>query len=481
MTNVDRTPVERRIDRIVLGLFALLACTAMAHHELWLDEAQHWCVARDSGSLAGLWRNTSGEGHPPLWHWLLWLVTRFTSDATAMQVLHTAIAVAAVALLVLSAPLPSWFRWTAPFGYFLAYEYNAIARNYAPGVLLLFVVCALHVDRRWYWRSLALAALVLTHYWGLVVAGAYSTAYLAFGLRDTRRRRIAHLLALIPFALIAALRILPTATSPYGIVDDGLFSSHRLERTFGQVAMAWWPWPDPSLNNPWNSHVLGDSPALLAWIGAGSLVLAFLTLPRVPRVRVFFALCAIGMLLFPWLTGYRGIRYTGPFVIAWIAAHWIGEGRLSLRVQRPLTQVLLILQVIGAAIMLRVEVTRPFSQGGALAGVIERSAHAHAPVVETRYTAGPVISAVLERKLLYPTTGTEGSWCVWSRDPFMTEEEAVRRSPEMAGDGAFVLLTNVPVDPTLLPGRQLKPIACSSGGMIEHEDGCATLVGPSTP
>jgi hypothetical protein len=470
--------MERRLDRVVVVLFGLVVILGTATHEIWLDEAQHWCMARDSASLADLWRNSAGEGHPPLWHLLLWSLSRFSSDVAGMKLLHMVVAIAAVGMLVMGSPLPAWFRWTAPYGYFLAYEYAAIARNYAPGVLLLFIVCALHNHRRWHWRTLALAGLMLTHLWGLVVAASYAVVRMFGDGADGRLSKAGQMLVLIPFAVLAVCRITPKNGSPYGMLEEGLFSASRLERTFMQAGMAWSPLPDVSLTNPWNSHLLGDEPILLAWCGALLLALAFIALPRDVRSRAFFILCTIGILLFPWLTGYRGIRYTGPLVVAWIAAHWIGHGSPVSILSRWLSMTLLLAQVVGASIMLTVETRRPFALGTELAEAIAEYAHAGVPVVETRYTAGPVISAVLDRRLIYPTMGAEGSWCVWSRDPFMAEEDAIRRAPDMAGAETFVLLTASRVDTALLPGRRLSPIVCSKGGMIAHEDGCATLVGP---
>jgi hypothetical protein len=208
-------------------------------------------------------------------------------------------------------------------------------------------------------------------------------------------------------------------------------------------------------------------------------VLAHFALPQHRGARLFFALCCIGLLLFPWLTGLKGIRYTGPLVIAWISAQWIGWGSTTGKIQRWSVGALLLLQLTGWATMLTVEVRRPFSQGTALAEAIEGIPGDPLPVVETRYTAGPVISALLDRPLLYPTMGGTGSWCVWSRDPFMVEEEAIRHAPSLTGGASFILLTSGPVNTTHLPGWHNGSIACANGGMIVHEDGCATLVRPN--
>ena len=476
----DRSPGERAVDLLVLLLSAAMVAYATIVHEPWLDEAQHWCLARDSSTLADLWRNTAGEGHPPLWHWTLWLITRFTTDLRAMHDVHALMAIGSIGLLVFASPLPRWVRWLAPFGYFLAYEYAAIARNYTPAVLLLFVVCALHRDRKWWWRIVALALLALTHYWGLVAACAYLVAGTLSVTNDRGRMEGTQFLLFLPFALLSAIRIWPAAGSPYGIDSEGLFSGQRLGSTLVQLGQAWWPWANGAADHPWNGHLLLPAyPIALAAAGVILSALAYFTLPRHRGAQVFFILTMAGVLLFPWLTGDRGIRYTGPVLIAWLAAQWMAAGDPIQPIRRRLdlkTAGLLVIQVIGTAIMLPVEFDRAFSNGRALVQAVRANGLGDLPVVEARYTAGPVISALIGRPVYYPTMGHEGSWCRWSRTPFTTEDEALAGG--MAGFPAdrSVLFTSHPVPASAFPGAKLSPIACANGGMIDHEDGCATLV-----
>src|SRR5689334_12634149 len=85
---------------LALALYAALLAIGIAHHEIWRDEAQAWLLARDSGTPLALLHAMRYEGHPPIWHLLLWLLSRATSAPLAMQVLHGLIALLGAALFL---------------------------------------------------------------------------------------------------------------------------------------------------------------------------------------------------------------------------------------------------------------------------------------------------------------------------------------------------------------------------------------------
>src|ERR1700677_3760207 len=73
---------------IVTGVFFLIVLFGLIHHEMWRDELQAWLLARDSHSVFELLKNMRYDGHPPLWHFFLFLITRFTHNPVYMQALH---------------------------------------------------------------------------------------------------------------------------------------------------------------------------------------------------------------------------------------------------------------------------------------------------------------------------------------------------------------------------------------------------------
>jgi len=58
------------------------------HHAMWRDELQIFMLAVDSSSPWSLLLKLKYEAHPGLWHLLVWVITRVTSDPMWMQVMH---------------------------------------------------------------------------------------------------------------------------------------------------------------------------------------------------------------------------------------------------------------------------------------------------------------------------------------------------------------------------------------------------------
>ena len=123
-----------------MGLYGLLTALGLYYHEPWRDETHSWLIARLSQSLPQLFHNIRYEGHPVLWYLILYLVKPVSGKFEMAQVVHWLISGAAGWLLLTRAPFPYRVRILLLFSYFLFYEYAIIARNYAIGILLLFLI-----------------------------------------------------------------------------------------------------------------------------------------------------------------------------------------------------------------------------------------------------------------------------------------------------------------------------------------------------
>ena len=133
MTMPDFAQVRKIPDShfalILTVIFLLASAFAISNHEMWRDEIQAWLIARDSTSLFDLFRNMKYEGHPPLWHICLMLLTRLTKSPIAMQILHLFIASATIYLFARYSPFNNIQKILFTFGYFPFYEYSVISRN----------------------------------------------------------------------------------------------------------------------------------------------------------------------------------------------------------------------------------------------------------------------------------------------------------------------------------------------------------------
>lgn len=129
---------------IVTALYAIIVFTGIFHHEPWRDEIQAWLIARDSHSIPALFQNMKFEGHPALWHLLLFGLTAVTDNPFSMQLLHGVFAVATIYLFVRYIPLDRVQKILFACGYFLIFEYSVIARDYLPGIFFMFLFMILY-------------------------------------------------------------------------------------------------------------------------------------------------------------------------------------------------------------------------------------------------------------------------------------------------------------------------------------------------
>ena len=139
--------IETKYLYFLTLLYFTISWIGILHHELWLDEAHHWLLARDSTSIFDLVKNTRYEGHPILWNVLLYAITRFTWNPFSMQVFHILISTSVVFLFLRKAPFSWIFKTLFIFGYFMIFEYNLISRNYILGILFLFLACSVFKER----------------------------------------------------------------------------------------------------------------------------------------------------------------------------------------------------------------------------------------------------------------------------------------------------------------------------------------------
>ena len=84
-----------------MGLFAVLLGLVTSQHEMYVDEAQAWLIARDSGNLLELVQHLRYEGHPALWYLLLYLPAHLSASLVWMQVVNYVLSLT-MAWLVLS-------------------------------------------------------------------------------------------------------------------------------------------------------------------------------------------------------------------------------------------------------------------------------------------------------------------------------------------------------------------------------------------
>lgn len=180
-------PVWEKVGNfVVLLAYSSIVLFTVHYHEKWADEAQAWLLARDLDLKTLFFHELRYEGHPGLWHTILWLSQRiFHAPYGAISYIGVAFAIAGVALLIFKAPFPWYVRWPLAFTYCLVYQYAVIARPYTLLPLLCFAVAIFFQDIEHPAKMtavLALMANLILH--GAILAACFGLLFLLQGAKS---------------------------------------------------------------------------------------------------------------------------------------------------------------------------------------------------------------------------------------------------------------------------------------------------------
>ena len=166
-------------DFAVLVAYMGVAIWGLSMYEPWEDEGRAWMIARSFSLWEMLFHILRYEGHPALWYLTLWLPSHLHVPFVAINVISIAIGCAGAWVLLRYSPFAFWLRAVLPFGFWLAYQYSVVAREYVFFPLLGFT--AVHLYRRTparpIWMALALGLLANASVYGALVAIGFAVAY----------------------------------------------------------------------------------------------------------------------------------------------------------------------------------------------------------------------------------------------------------------------------------------------------------------
>jgi hypothetical protein len=410
---------------IALVVFAAVTALGLVRHSLWLDETQSWAIARSSRNLGELWSNLRYEGHPPLWHLLLFLVTRVSHDVRAMQVLQWVIATAGAGIVLFRAPWRLLVRIALCASYFLAFEYAVLSRSYGLSVLLLAVALVTR-PRSTIWTA-ALALLCFTSVFGiaLAVAVVVGAAVRPSGRLAIDRSVILAGAIVATAALLAGLSAIPPADSRSGAgFGEPLSSDVSIRGAVALTGVAEGLAPVPEIPPRWNQTSLREIPvrfrALVGMLLVGAVTAAIW---RSRRALVVW-LVGLALLLAMFVAVYppRNLRHSGHVALLLLAALWVGE-RDQPVVSLPRPGRLLIAGLLGVTatagvLTVGVYLNRDFGDVQSTADVIARRAPgarlisvadlASTPV--GAYLDTPVYSAALRRPIRFVRYDLPALW-----------------------------------------------------------------------
>ncbi|UPT69310.1 MAG: hypothetical protein M0D53_08725 [Flavobacterium sp. JAD_PAG50586_2] len=417
---------------LLTAIYFLVSFVGILHHELWLDEAHHYLLARDSNSFVELIQNTRYEGHPILWNALLYGITRFSLNPFWMQFLHILISTSVVFIFLRKAPFNWIFKTLFIFGYFMIFEYNVISRNYILGVLFLFLACSAFEKREQKFTLICflLALAVNSHLLFSVPAFALLLTLLLEQLnsREFLKKKFIPGYLIFMFGVILIYFQIHYTHSDWFLepiaqlsfiekATPGFVSFFK-----GVVAI-----PDFSSIHFWNTNLV------VIWSKSATTILALLMylLPLVlffkNRKTLFFIYIAlIGTQIFFFITHRASMRFQGmPFLLIimglWIEHYYIPEDsklkkllntfRLT-SAQKPIIYAILIIHFGSGIYAYSMDHKYSFASAKKTVDYL-KSNKLYSQQIVSVTCEGTSISAYLEKKVYFLCSNDYQSFCRW--------------------------------------------------------------------
>jgi hypothetical protein len=345
----DSSSAPRRepawVPIVIAAAFFALTLIQVSNHVMWRDEIRTWQVCAPASGLISLWHDMRYEGVPVLWYWIVFALTRLTSNPFAMQFVHTLIATATIYLVARFAPFALPARILFALGYFPLFEYAAITRNYALVFLFLVISCILISRPGASLWVLAGVLFLLTQVsiWGAGFAGLMMMAGAAKALWQGKRiNRIIAPAALVLLGVV--LCVIEVRPGPGPTFVGSWRDAPQAQRVFGSFAAVYRGWfPIPTWSEHfWNTNVLdrwrsvnppdsaAEDRAQTIWLGVQAvlgvvaLAGALLLVRRRPLALGVLLAGSLALIAFEYF--FRGFaRHHGHLFMLLIAAFWLAQ------------------------------------------------------------------------------------------------------------------------------------------------------------
>ncbi|MEQ8972301.1 MAG: hypothetical protein RIE73_18160 [Coleofasciculus sp. C1-SOL-03] len=463
---------ENFVNLLVLAFFCI-SFIGILNHEMWRDELQAWMIARDSSSLINLFENLRYEGHPGLWHLGLYVITRFTSNPFWMQIYHLIIATATVYVFARFSPFTRLTKILFSFGYFPFYEYSLISRNYALGVLLIFIFCTLFrkPDRNYIIFSIILTLLANTNIYGTMIAIAIG-ATLVFEvilegninriLADKKNQRIIGIVIFFIGVGGAIIQMLPPPDRWHGADWKLDLDIERLTQTISTI-------PKGYLLMVWNYIPMSDNFLFNLFIFSVLIGISLILINQ--RKALFLYVSGTSLILLFSYTKFIGYwRHYGILFILLIACLWLSYNSNSENYnnynnsksqkifikrfidlfKRNKVPLIILLMFIHLAVGIRFfvrDLIYPFSASKAVATYIQEKKLDNLIIVGYPSSRVSPIAGYLDKKVYYPQQNSFGSFVVWKKDNMkeMTTQEILEHTYKINQNNpnqSLLLITN---------------------------------------
>ena len=326
----------------------ILIAVNVWHHALWGDELHAWGLTLASPHLVDLFLNLRYEGHPGLWHLLLWCASSVSASPVTMQLVHIVITTGIILLIAVSAPFSRLEKALLLLNYYLVYEYTVIARNYGLALLLAMIYSRVRAEARDrpIVVGILLGAMGNTNVYAFALSGMLGLEYAWNGMIATRRfANVGYARVILGGSIYCALMLFCAATvwppadishhsqQPIGaqLHDAGRFGLQLLRTAVAPFFPVDLSFP-ASFAFPGNIYENGKR----VWLSLALLpviVIALgITFRRQPRFLLVIGGTALIAAGFSFAVYPSAIRHMGVVFTAFVALLWVirAESRVRL-------------------------------------------------------------------------------------------------------------------------------------------------------
>ena len=437
---------HKNFNYLLLLLFFSLGLIGILHHAMWRDELNPWLLARDSHSFVELFQNIKYEGHPGLWYLCLYGLTQFTSNPVVMQLIHLLIATGSIYLFLQFSPFPRFQKLLFVFGYLPFYEYLVISRNYAIGILVLFLFCANYQTRKKSYFVLSVFLLILanTNAYCLFISISLGLALtfeyiLQERLGESFTANRTDLISSLAIFVLGIVSSLAQLIPPVDSTLQGGLSGWTLYFDLRHLATA--------LIRIWNSYIVilipGDSSIevfIFAVLALGLFLFASTLLIRRPVALLVYLVGTLEIILFTYVKFLGSARHYGHLYILLIVSLWIASyyPKSNLFLQSPVIRisgfnklnktwlklveqykvafitVILSAQLAAGVVAFSRDWVIPYSASRATASYIQHQHLEQLFIVGSRDATISPLCGYLNRKIYYPERQALGSFVLFN-------------------------------------------------------------------
>ena len=434
-------------------LFFIVSLWLVSSHEIYRDEACFWLVTSSSVSLAELLNNLEYDPHPFLWYLIIFPLTKIFASPISMQYLHVLIAATSIFILFRFSPFNTIQKVLFTFSYFLFYEYSIISRNYAIGVLLIFISCALFNKRKKYPYSLAITLFLLsnTSIFGVIFSLCFFSTicleeFLDKGKKSIKQASIINYFAPVSIVILgfifAIWHMLPVIDSAFQGAQSPIpwnfqINFQKIEFILRALVNAYFPVPNFNLNF-WSSNFFFQNISLRILGSILVLLVVYIFLRfLVSRPSAFFLYISIltALLLFFSVKLSGSIRHHGFLFVALISALWIHNyckthkffliikktKEINKNILDKLIIGLLLVHVGAAAFAQYQDYKYTFSGGKQTANFLEQNGLADATIISSRYGGASVAAYMRNKNFLYANQRSFSSFLKTDKDFFQNQ------------------------------------------------------------